>query len=113
MASDICASLWSAAATAHMKCLLFAHIHTLCLIVFAAVCGTVGVVILNTICLSWQKNGFCVQTHRRTPAATEAGTGPGITTELVISPGLTGKIPSACEPQTHKQCSNLLPTSVE
>lgn len=60
-----------------------------------------------------KKNGFCVQKRRRRPAVAEAGTGPGITAELVISPGLTGMSPRAREPQTHKQDPNPLPTTVE
>lgn len=69
----------------------------------------VGVVILNTICLGWggeKKNGLRSlrkHTHRRAPPVAGAGTGPGITAELVTSPGLTGKIPPAREPQTRKR----------
>lgn len=54
-----------------------------------------------------------VSVSKHIEAGPEAGTGPGIKAELVISPGLTGKIPRAREPQTHKRCSNPLPTTVE
>lgn len=119
MASDICAGLWSAAATAHMKQLLFRYVHTHAHArpqrIYSGV-RDVGVVIMNIICLGWEKKMdcvSCVNTHRHTPPVAEAGTGQGITAELVISPGLTGKIPPAREPQTRKRCFNPLPTTVE
>lgn len=60
---------------------------------------------MQSVLVGKKKNGFCVQARRRTPAVAEAGTGPGITAELVISPGLTGEIPRAREPQIHKTMS--------
>lgn len=61
MASDIRASLWSAAATAHTKQLLFRHVHTHAHArpqrIYSGV-RDVGVVILNTICLGWEWIAF-------------------------------------------------------
>lgn len=65
MASGICASLWSAAASAHMKQLLFirahvrTHAHAQPQRIYSGV-RDVGVVILNTICLAWEKKKWIV-----------------------------------------------------
>lgn len=57
---------------------------------------------------------FCavqIHTGRHTLSVAEAGRRRGITVEVVISGGLTGKTAHIREPQTHNHCFNLLLTS--